>query len=96
MATKSRAASPAASSKRPKRVRVPIPEPFQVVSSATVTEGGAEVKVPMLVLYGEWLKEAGFPIGAAAYLAADKQGEVAVQRLGLRVPRRLFIRRTPS
>ena len=52
--------------KRPKRARSPIPEPFQVVSSATVTATAAKIKVPMLVLYGEWLKAIGFPIGSAA------------------------------
>jgi hypothetical protein len=50
----------------------------------------------MLVLHGEWLKAIGFPIGAAAYLVSDKQGELALTRLGLRLPRRLRIRATPK
>jgi len=63
MARKSRIVSAAKSSKRPRRTRSPIPEPFQIVSSATVTAGATDIKVPMLVLYGEWLKAIGFPIG---------------------------------
>ena len=95
MARKSRIVSAAKSSKRPRRARAPIPEPFQIVSSATVTAGTTEVKVPMLVLYGEWLKAIGFPIGSAAYLMADKPGELALHRVGLRLPRRLYVRTTP-
>ena len=49
----------------------------------------------MLVLYGESLKAVGFPIGSAAYVATDKRGELALNRLGLGVPRRLRIRTTP-
>ena len=49
----------------------------------------------MLVIYGEWLKAAGFPIGASAYLTTDKRGELAISRLGLGVPRRLRVRSTP-
>jgi hypothetical protein len=79
---------------RVKRTRMRIPEPFKVVSSATVT-GGAKIEVPMLVLYGEWLKAAGFPIGASAYLTADRRGELALNRLGLGFPRRLRIRAMP-
>jgi len=65
-------------------------EPFQTVSSATVARGaaGVDIKVPMLVLYGEWLKAIGFPIGAAACLTADQQGEIRLTRLGLRLPSR--------
>jgi hypothetical protein len=81
--------------KRTKRARVSIPEPFQVVSSATVARKAAKIEVPMLVLYGEWLKAAGFPIGAAAYLTADRRGELALNRVGLGFPRRLRIRATP-
>jgi hypothetical protein len=51
--------------------------------------------VPMPALYGEWLKAAGFPIGTAAYLIGDKQGELALHRIGLRLPRRLTVRATP-
>ena len=50
----------------------------------------------MLVLYGEWLKAIAFPIGAAAYLISDQQGELALSRVGLRLPRRLKIRATPA
>jgi hypothetical protein len=49
----------------------------------------------MLVLYGEWLAAIGFPIGAAAYLVSDAQGELALTRVGLRLPRRLKIRAAP-
>lgn len=97
MARKSRIVSSTSSTKPPRQKRTPIEEPFQIVSSATVARGaaGAEARVPMLVLYGEWLKAIGFPIGAAAYLICDEQGELALQRVGLRLPRRLTIRTTP-
>jgi hypothetical protein len=67
-------------------------------SSATVARGaaGKDIKVPMLVLHGEWLAAIGFPIGAAAYLVSDAQGELALSRLGLRLPRRLKIHATPK
>ena len=68
MARKSRIASASSSSKPRKRGRSAIPEAFRVVSSATVTGSAADVKVPILVLCGEWLKAIGFPIGSAAYL----------------------------
>ena len=92
MPRKSRTASPATSTKRPKRARSPIPEPFQVISSATVTADTTKIKVPMLVLYGEWLKAVGFPIGSAAYLTTDERGELSLRRIGLSFPRRLTIR----
>lgn len=95
MARKSRTASSATSSNPAKRRRKPIPESFRIVSSASVTAGAANVKVPMLVLCGEWLKTIGFPIGSAAYLISDQQGELALRRVGLRVPRKLLIRSTP-
>lgn len=80
---------------RARRTRVAIPEPFNVVSSATVVKGSAKIEVPMLVLYGEWLKAAGFPIGSSAYVTADQRGEVALNRLGLGFPRRLRVRAVP-
>lgn len=94
MALKPRTAS-SSERKRSKRAPSPIPEPFQLISSATVAAGSKKIDVPMLVLYGEWLKAAGFPIGSAAYVTTDKQGELALYRLGLGVPRRLRIRATP-
>ena len=69
----------------------PVAEPFQVISASTVTAGTAKVKVPMLVLRGEWLKAIGFPIGAAAYLTTDRRGELTLHRLGLSLPRRVRI-----
>ena len=97
MTRKSRIVSSTSSTKPPRRKPARIEEPFQIVSSATVARGaaGAKVKVPMLVLYGEWLAAIGFPIGAAAYLVSDQQGELALNRVGLRLPRRLKIRATP-
>jgi len=65
MPSKSRTAS---RTRATKPALPPIPEPFQVISASLVTAGTAKVKVPMLVLRGEWLKAVGFPIGAAAYL----------------------------
>ena len=98
MARKSRIVSSTSSTKPPRRKRARIEEPFQIVSSATVARGaaGRDIKVPMLVLYGEWLAAIGFPIGSAAYLVSDQQGELALNRIGLRLPRRLKIRATPS
>ena len=98
MARKSRIVSSTSSTKPPRRKRARIEEPFQIVSSATVARGaaGRDIKVPMLVLYGEWLKAVGFPIGSAAYLISDQQGELALSRVGLRLPRRLKIRATPA
>ncbi|HJT97077.1 MAG TPA: hypothetical protein VJ696_02085 [Rhodanobacteraceae bacterium] len=52
--------------------------------------------MPMLVLYGEWLKAAGFPIGSAAYLKIDERGELTLRRLGLGVARQLTIRAMPD
>jgi hypothetical protein len=80
---------------RTPRKRSPIPEPFHVVAKATVARDAATIDVPMLVIYGEWLKAAGFPIGASAYLTTDKRGELAISRLGLGAPRRLRVRSTP-
>ena len=37
----------------------------------------------MLLLYGEWLKAVGFPIGSAAFVTTDKRGELALHRIGL-------------
>jgi hypothetical protein len=95
MARKSRTASSASSTQTPKRRRSLIPEPFQTISFATVTAGAKSIKVPMLVLYGEWLKAAGFPIGSAALVSTDERGEIALHRIGLGVPRRLTVRAMP-
>ena len=81
-----------ASSKNTKRRRSLIDEPFQMVSPATLARGTAKLKVPMLILYGEWLKAIGFPIGSAAYLTTDRHGELALNRIGLAMPRRLYVR----
>jgi hypothetical protein len=98
MARKSRIVSAKSSTKPSRRKRSPIAEPFQVVSSATVARGAAreKAKVPVLVLRGEWLKAVGFPIGTAAYLISDKQGELALYRLGLRFPRQLVVKAKPT
>ncbi len=98
MARKSRIVSSTSSTKPPRRKRARIEEPFQIVSSATVARGtaGADIKVPMLVLYGEWLAAIGFPIGSAAYLISDQQGELSLKRVGLRLPRKVTIRALPK
>lgn len=77
------------------RKRSAVPEPFQRVASATIRNGAAEIRVPMLVLYGEWLKALGFPIGASAIVTTDAHGELALHRLGLGVPRRFRVRAIP-
>ena len=98
MARKSRIVSSTSSTQPPRRKRARIEEPFQVVSSATVARGtaGADIKVPMLVLYGEWLAAIGFPIGSAAYLISEQQGEISLKRVGLRLPRKVTIRALPK
>ena len=78
----------------PRRVaqkRVIIPQPLQFVGETVRTTRNGTSRVPSLVLRGEWLKAAGFPIGAGCYLTLDRRGEIAVHRLGLGVPRRLMI-----
>lgn len=73
---------------------VPSPQPdyFQPIGAATVKRRGKTTRVPTLILRGEWLKAAGFPIGTAAILITDKRGELALHRLGLSFPRRLYVR----
>ena len=78
----------------PRRVserRVSIPEPLQFVGETVRNARGGAVKVPTLILRGEWLKAAGFPIGAGCYVMSDRRGELALHRLGLGVPRCLKI-----
>jgi len=91
MAEKSRTGSRSARTRTPKLALSPIPEPIQLISTSTVTAGARKIKIPMLVLHGEWLKAIGFPIGAPLYLACDRRGEIVLQRLGLRLPRTLRI-----
>lgn len=94
MARKSK--SPAVSSAPKKRARAlkqsVIPEPFQMVRASLVRVGTKTVKVPELVLRGEWLRKCGFPIDSAAFLTPDRLGEMTLHRLGLSVPRRIKIR----
>jgi hypothetical protein len=66
-----------------------VPDRF----SATVQNGAADVEVPILVLCGDWLKAIGFPIGSAAYLTTGAQGDLALNRMGLRMPKRVYIRK---
>ena len=79
----------------PKRVsdkRVRVPEPLRFVGGETESSSRASTtRVPTLILRGEWLKAAGFPIGAGCYIEVDRRGEMAVHRLGLGVPRRLRV-----
>jgi hypothetical protein len=82
-------------SRRAKRSRAIIPESFRLVTAATVARGTRNVKVPMLLIYGEWLKAIGFPIGSAACLTTDHLGELTLHRTGLAMPRRLYIRAAP-
>lgn len=91
MVRKSRTGSRTSQKRSPKPAPSPIPEPLQIVSASTVTAGTAMVKVPTLVLRGEWLKAIGFPIGSALYLTTDERGEMTLHRLGLGLPRRLRI-----
>ena len=97
MARKPRTVSSTKSSKSKQKSRTAIPEPFQVVSSVTTTaDDTAKIEVPMLVLYGEWLKAAGFPIGATVILSTDEHGHLRLHRLGLELPRRLHIHAVPN
>ena len=72
-----------------------IKEPFKTISAATKVVCGSRTTVPTLVLSGEWRKAVGFPIGSAAILTTDRRGELALHRLGLGFPRRLYIRAAP-
>jgi len=78
----------------PRRVsekRVRIPEPLQFVDESARKRLGRMTKVPTLILRGEWLRAAGFPVGAGCYVMSDRRGELALHRLGLGVPRCLKI-----
>ena len=65
------------------------PQSVHVVRASS--DPSRKTKVPMLVLRGEWLKAAGFPIKAGALVTLDRRGELTVHRLGLGIPRRLRI-----
>ena len=71
--------------------REPIPEPLQFVRETLRDADDRKIKLPTLILRGEWLKAAGFPIGAGCYIELDRRGALAVHRLGLGKPRRLHI-----
>jgi hypothetical protein len=96
MTRMSRTVSSIKSGKPKKKTRTSIPEPLQIVSSVVATSDGKKVEVPMLVLYGEWLKAVGFPIGSAAVLTTDQHGALALHRLGLALPRRVYIHAMPG
>ena len=66
------------------------PEEFHLVT-ASRSRSKVSGKVPMLVLRGEWLKAAGFPIDSGLHLEIDQRGEMTLHRLGLERPRRLKI-----
>lgn len=86
--------SPAASrtpKKRRSASKPQIPEPFQIIGASIVRAGTRTVKVPTLVLRGEWLRQCGFPVDACAYITPDRRGELTLHRLGLSVPRRIRI-----
>jgi hypothetical protein len=74
-----------------RKLRPSIPEPFHRVTASLVTAGEKTAKIPTLVLRGEWLKAAGFPIGSNAYVMTDARGEIALHRIGIRPPRKLRI-----
>jgi hypothetical protein len=61
-----------------------------------VSTSAGEGNVPKLVLSGAWLKAVGFPIGSAAIVTTDRRGELTLHRLGLGVPRRVYIRATKT
>ena len=94
MPRKSRTAS-SPTHRNTKRSRTKIPEAFRLVTKATVARGNAKIEVPMLVIYGEWLKAIGFPIGSGACLTTDRRGELVLHRVGLAMPRRLYVRAAP-
>jgi len=95
MTRKSRARPSASATNRTQRRRSPIPEPFQFITSASARGSSAKIEVPMLLLYGEWLKAVGFPIGSAVVVTTDKRGELTLHGVGLRLPRRLYVRAVP-
>ena len=87
MATTSRNASRTPHPRTKTAKRSPIPEPFHAVVASTVTAGDKTATVPTLILRGEWLKACGFPVGTQAYVTTDHRGELALHRLGLKLPR---------
>ena len=68
-----------------------IPEPLHIVEPTHRSNDARSTKMPTLVLRGEWLKAAGFPIGSDAYVIIDARGELALHRSGLRSPRTLRV-----
>ena len=60
----------------PRTDRVPNPE--RIVSH-TISDSGDQH--PHIVLTGEWLREAGFPIGARYLVMADTPGYLAIVQL---------------
>jgi len=78
------------------RRRALIPEPFHMIESSSVTTRAGKTNVPKLVLCGAWLKAVGFPIGSAAIVTTDGRGELTLHRLGLGVPRRVYVRATKT
>jgi len=65
-----------------------VPQPLQVIAGSP---RGKKIKIPKLILAGEWLKAIGFPVGAPLHLVCDRRGELMLHRLGLRLPRTLRI-----
>src|SRR5215469_1980740 len=66
-------------------------DPFHIVTPATPRQRDKMMRVPTLILRGEWLKAAGFPIGSDAYVIVDRNGELALHRSGLRFPRKMRV-----
>jgi hypothetical protein len=73
-----------------------IPQPFHMTEATSVSTRRDKEKVPKLVLSGAWLKAVGFPIGSAAIVTTDRRGELTLHRLGLGLPRRVYVRATKS
>jgi hypothetical protein len=93
VARKSRTTPPASRTRTRARKLAPPPirDAFQSISASTRSPTNGKRLVPTRVLRGSWLTAIGFPIGTSAILTTDKHGEMALARLGLRLPRRLRI-----
>jgi hypothetical protein len=70
------------SSAREKTTPEYVPNPLRSVGAVLrATPSGTKRKVPMIVLCGDWLKAAGFPVGAPIYVTSQSEEEMQIYRM---------------